>query len=205
MFCTTHCSSILLLSLIAYDQFMNDKREDGFSSFIRATYSNTCQDDEEKKADKVVCETADNLIQARTQKYKQWLSNDPDPSTYDAESLTKEEFLSSRIHIKLESIVANPYDRAETKVRQSKYIRDPILDRCVKIREGDDFRPVIAHTKFGHVARLNTKIDPLLETREMLSRYTKDDLRFVLSQLDVEFEEEIGYDYAYVYELLNKH
>lgn len=38
----------------------------------------------------------------------------------------------------------------------------------------------------------------------LLEKYSKEDLRFVLSQLDLEFEKRIGYDYSYVYEMLNE-
>jgi hypothetical protein len=89
-----------------YDPIMNGKRGEGFSSFIRAEYANVCQ-----PADPMFCkkykkkaspyETADNLVQIRTQKYKQWLSDDPANATYSG---SQDSFLKNRIHLRLESL-----------------------------------------------------------------------------------------------------
>ncbi len=47
------------------------------------------------------------------------------------------------------------------------------------------------------------KINANQKKKKMLEMYSKEDLRFVLSQLDLEFEKQLGYDYSYVYEILN--
>ena len=68
-----------------YDPIINSKRDKlDFSAFIRAPYTNVCHDGENNallSVDKI-CESAENIIQIRTLKYKQWLSSNPDPATY---------------------------------------------------------------------------------------------------------------------------
>jgi len=186
----------------AYDPIMNAKRKGGFSSFIRAAYSNICHDDNNENATEVPCESAANLVQARTHKYKQWLSDDPDSATYSG---SKESFLQSRIHVRLESVVATADDAASMKKHQTKYIRDPLRERCVFVTGDMIFRAVTFHTTNSEYNnRLHRTIDPDQEKKEMLKKYSKEDLRFVLSQLDLAFERQIGYDYGYVYDILNE-
>ena len=38
----------------------------------------------------------------------------------------------------------------------------------------------------------------------LLRRYSKEDLRYILSQLDMEFEKKLGYNYDYVYDMLKE-
>lgn len=183
----------------AYDPILNAKRKDGFSSFIRDTYSNSCHDDSNGKGGNGICESAPNLVQIRTQKYKQWLSNNPHNSTYVG---TKESFLQSRIHVRLEDVASSPSNDSDTKKRQIKHIRDPLRQLCIK--SPDRLRPVTTHTTLNmRYNKKKIKIDPEEEKMRMLKKYSKDDLRFVLSQLDLEFEKKIGYDYGYIYDILN--
>ena len=42
------------------------------------------------------------------------------------------------------------------------------------------------------------------EKMHMLSKYSKRDLLFVLSQLDMDFEKQLGYDYSYIHEMLEE-
>ena len=194
-----------------YDPIMNGKRGEGFSSFIRAEYANVCQ-----PADPMFCkkykkkaspyETADNLVQIRTQKYKQWLSDDPANATYSG---SKDSFLKNRIHLRLESVESLSTDQRiddnndiSAKELQRRLIGDPLWDRCVLM--ADSFREVTSHTTWnGNQKKDKSKIDPLQEKKKMLEMYSKEDLRFVLSQLDLAFEKRLGYDYSYVYEMLN--
>jgi hypothetical protein len=181
-----------------YDPIMNGKRGKGFSSFIRAKYEGK-QSTPEK--------TADNLVQIRTQKYKQWLSDDPANATYSG---SKDSFLKNRIHLRLESVESLSTDQRiddnndiSAKELQRRLIGDPLWDRCVLM--ADSFREVTSHTKFFQTgqAKDKSKIDPLQEKKKMLEMYSKEDLRFVLSQLYLAFEKRLGYDYSYVYEMLN--
>ena len=149
-----------------------------------------------------ICEVADNTIQIRTQKYKQWLSDNPDRDSYMG---TKEAFLQSRVHIKLENIATNPNNDKDTAERQKQYIHDQLRETCVRVLGGDNFRAVPWHTNsMPHTNRIEIKSHPYKERKKALEKYTKDDLRFVLSQLDLEFEKEIGYDYNYVYKMLKQ-
>ena len=148
-------------------------------------------------------EKADNLVQIRTQKYKQWLSDDPANATYSG---SKDSFLKNRIHLRLESLTTDQRidDNNGTHVKelQHRLIGDPLWDRCVLM--ADSFREVTSHTTWnGNQKKDKSKIDPLQEKKKMLEMYSKEDLRFVLSQLDLAFEKRLGYDYSYVYEMLN--
>jgi hypothetical protein len=192
-----------------YDPIMNGKRGEGFSSFIRAEYANVCQPRHTNFCKKnyrkraMPYEKADNLVQIRTQKYKQWLSDDPANATYSG---SKDSFLKNRIHLRLESLTTDQRiddnNGTGAKELQRRLIGDPLWDRCVLM--ADSFREVTSHTKFRHPRQKeNRKIDPLQEKKKMLEMYSKEDLRFVLSQLDLAFEKRLGYDYSYVYEMLN--
>jgi hypothetical protein len=201
----------------AYDPIMNRKRGQGISSYIRAEYGGICQP---RKAKSCIefnkngsqYETAGNLIQIRTQKYKQWLSDDPSGGTYIG---SKDSFLKNRIHLRLESLTADQNDDENgspisNKELQRRLIGDPLRDRCVPM--SDSFREVTTHTnqwasdKERNIKEQKTnknKINANQKKKKMLEMYSKEDLRFVLSQLDLEFEKQLGYDYSYVYEILN--
>jgi hypothetical protein len=192
-----------------YDPIMNGKRGEGFSSFIRAKYANVCQPRHTNFCKKnyrkraMPYEKADNLVQIRTQKYKQWLSDDPANATYSG---SKDSFLKNRIHLRLESLTTDQRiddnNGTGAKELQRRLIGDPLWDRCVLM--ADSFREVTSHTKFRHPGQKeNRKINPFQEKEKMLEMYSKEDLRFVLSQLDLAFEKRLGYDYSYVYEMLN--
>merc|ERR1712238_178345 len=46
--------------------------------------------------------------------------------------------------------------------------------------------------------------DAYTEQQKSLSKYTKEDLQFILDQVDLEFESSIGYDYDYIYDMIEK-
>ncbi len=52
--------------------------------------------------------------------------------------------------------------------------------------------------------RTGTKFDAARERMLLLRRYSKEDLRYILSQLDMEFEKKLGYNYDYVYDMLKE-
>ena len=187
----------------AYDPLVNARRKDGFSAFLRAPYANVCHDEEDNLVEDAICETAANLVQARTLKYKQWLSDDPDEAAFAGGS--KGEFLQSRIHIKLESIANYGTDDDLNTERQLQHLRDPLSSRCVKAVGDRHFRPVNHHVSpRARGSWAKPRIDHDEEGERLLQQYTKDDLMFVLSQLDLEFERKIGYTYDYVFEMLSE-
>jgi len=239
----------------SYDEIMKKKSRKGFSNFIRTEYGAMCQPLQNKSHphlsnyqkkfcsarrehhwwdvfqnydnyDKVVGETAENVIQIRTQKYKQWLSENPAPEAFHG---SKEQFLQNRIHVRLESYtIDNDGLTNSAKDPQERVIGRQLIDHCVHLY--DDFREVAGYTKWqGFVQpnkrKLGVKNMPLAVREEMadkeemknsksfdtekekqmvLKRYSKEDLRFVLSQLDMEFERKLGYNYDYIYEMLEK-
>jgi hypothetical protein len=206
-----------------YDSYMNSKRNLGFSDFIRAEYGTACDESviPRKLQSKWSCgepkikgrlitklqaespaliESAENIIQIRTQKYKQWLSDNPDNATYTEGS--KDAFLKNRIWTRLESL--SDVDKVGTSPSmQKKSIGDALLNLCVPIRM--NFTEATEYTKWNTRHDVHAEaFDVNFEKKQMLVDYTKEDLRFVLSQLDLEFEKKIGYDYSYVYEMLDE-
>jgi len=106
-----------------YDPIMNAKRSVGFSSFVRAKYGCGCYPNisfcrirwhnREKLKQP---ESADNLIQIRTQKYKQWLSDNLDRGTYRGQ---KESCLKNILHIRLESLANQHIKKNDGKAMSS--------------------------------------------------------------------------------------
>ena len=214
----------------AYDDGMDKKRQLGFSRFIRTDYSALCHPQRKEMMGKPqsdyqmkfctalsiegtnsidheednIAETAENLIQIRTQKYKQWLSEDLHRDTFVG---SKETILQNRIHLRLESITEpevldNELDsKARVNSRQERAVGVQLLDHCVPMYE--DFQEVTEHTSW-RVYQSANKFNSEEEQELLLNRYTKEDLRFVLSQLDMEFERKLGYNYDYILERLEK-
>lgn len=206
-----------------YNSYMNSKRNLRFSDFIRAEYGTACDESvipkkleskwsfsEPKIKGRLITklqaespaliESAENIIQIRTQKYKQWLSDNPDNATYTEGS--KDAFLKNRIWTRLESL--SDVDKVGTSPSmQKKSIGDALLNSCVPIRM--NFTEATEYTKWNTTHNVHAEaFDVNFEKKQMLVDYTKEDLRFVLSQLDLEFEKKIGYDYSYVYEMLDE-
>lgn len=211
-----------------YDPEMKGKKKGkSFHEFIRLEYTARCQprlDDPKKhlstyqvefckkfyvegilngKYDpgEVVAEKAENVIQIRTAKYKQWLSDNPGVEAYTGD---KEDYLRRRMHLRLEDLT-NTTDGMDAKARQENAFVKPLTDRCVPLY--DDFHETIERTKWkGFMEKQlhGKEYNPDRERKVLLKRYTKEDLRFVLSQLDLDFEKKIGYDYGYVYEMLKQ-
>lgn len=112
-----------------------------FSKYLRMNYTTSCHGPNENKKDcrqtnsrgecilskdqyefcnepQDIVERAANLIQIRTQKYKDWLSDNPPDETFVG---SKELFLRNRVHVRLESVVAiNDYDKAIEKNRSQR-------------------------------------------------------------------------------------
>jgi hypothetical protein len=213
-----------------YEPMMDEKRSLPFSEFIRTEYKAICypewnevckqrnggksyqripyQDQEKNwqvKYDKVPedvipFERADNVIQARTQKYKQWLNFDePSDLTYVG---SKREFLDNTLHVRVEDLI--PQNQTHTsKNLQYKYIGEPLRERCVPLNDEGSFKEHVIYTKFDPVWDEKQVFDPIDERKKMLAMFSKEDINFVLSQLDLDFEKSIGYDYSYIHEILN--
>jgi len=211
-----------------YDPEMREKgKRNTFHDFIRLEYTARCQpklDNVKKHLSEyqiefckrfyveglfkskydpieVVAEKADNLVQIRTAKYKQWLSDNPGVEAYTGD---KDNYLKRRMHLRLEDLT-NTTDGTDAKTRQENAFVKPLTNRCVPLY--DEFLETIERTKWKGFMMDKWKgkeYDAAHERELLLKRYTKEDLRFVLSQLDLEFEKKIGYDYSYIYELLNR-
>ena len=127
----------------------------------------------------------------RTEKYKNWLSGNPAVETYNG--------FDNRVHIRMEDLTDSSIHE-DAAYRQLNTVIQPVSRHCVPMKA--DFSPVLARTKFpGYEA--NEKVyDSEYERKRLLSHYSKEEFRFVLSQLDMEFEKKLGYNYDYVYERL---
>ena len=239
--------------------------------------------------DTTITEHATNMIQIRTQKYKQWLSNELNDETFVGGNNKKDVFNRNRVHINLESLYppnnaknanantknADSNSNADTDSNdnnneapteedvykiQDHILGTPLDKHCIERMK--DFQGISERTKFGkggghrgggrlygksgggfrgykskrnkrnknshydrtdsnedfednfsnknakrqkrrhHGRRLNQfdgKIyDATREAQQLISMYTKEDLQFVLDQLDLDFERSIGYDYEYI-------
>jgi hypothetical protein len=115
----------------------------------------------------VIAERAANLVQIRTQKYKQWMSDEPDDAAY---SNSKEHFLRNRIHVKLESLSPTPDSDEDPNDLQKRFVGDALNDRCVPIY--NDFKRIITKQKWdGRINREKEQkaYDVLAEKKELLS------------------------------------
>lgn len=152
----------------------------------------------------VIAERAENIVQIRTQKYKQWLSNDPDKGTYSG---SKEQFINSRILLKMEALTPDESnDSEETRIAlQQQFVADPIRKHCIEMY--DDFVATFSKGKFKATRshqKKKEKYDTSAETKRLMKMYSKSDILFILSQIDLEFEHQLGYDYDYVNQILNR-
>lgn len=215
-----------LMFHITYDPIMDSKRRFGFSSFIRSQYACSLQPRPEVTFGQHVrehtlqekfrlehkhhfAETADNIVKIREKKYKQWLSDDPSADTFKG---SKEVFLKNRIHVRLESIIDDHCDGKnctkngrDVKLSQYQHIARKLLDRCISVPFYEDFQEITKYTKFDDPnSTKHIYFNVQKEREETLQMYEKDDLRFVLSQLDLEFEKQIGYDYSYINDILKE-
>ena len=205
-----------------YDHIMNRKRYLGFSKFIREESVGVCHEGRStkpqrcrefnKKRNSPAYEKAANIIQLRTLKYKQWLSNDPAEASYVGPN--KDSFVKNRIHIRLESLTTTDQKDGDNGISpidlQRQYVREPLRDHCVLM--SDNFTATLTHTnqfasKYenvfpGEEQNGKKKIDVKEEKRKLLEVYSKEDLRYVLDQLDLDFEKQLGYDYGYIHEML---
>ncbi len=202
---------------MSYDPEMNEKGSKRFADFIRTDYTARChplpKDTKYRKQshyqvpfcnafaktwseklfydpNKVIAERALNVIQIRTQKYKQWLSEEPSNEMFQG---SRETFLKQRIHLSLENLTSH---------ERKDVVGDELTSHCVPVYK--EFQDIIERTKWKGFkgSKEGRPYDSVKEKHKMLRKYSKTDLRYVLSQLDLEFERKLGYTYDYVYALL---
>lgn len=203
----------------SYDDTFNAKKVHArFNEFIRMPYTAACQPTQirskyqqafcnklagnpffDQDPKNIIAERAKNVVQIRTEKYKQWLSNEPGEEAYRG---SKHDYLLKRIHVRLEDLNDERYGMT-AKERQERLIADPLWKRCIPVH--GDFQETIEWTKWGRVRERHKgkSYNVNKEKKMLLKRYSKEELRFVLSQLDMEFEKKLGYNYDYVYRLLD--
>ena len=109
--------------------------------------------------------------------------------------------MKNRIHIRMEDLTDESYSEI-AKVRQRHALIEPLENHCVTVK--NSFEPIVAKTKWNHLEHKKSKevYNVEKERQMLLKKYSKKTLRFVLSQLDMEFEKKLGYNYDYVYEML---
>jgi hypothetical protein len=154
-------------------------------------------------------ETARNVVQIRTEKYKQWLSDGLEDDIVHING-SKDLFIKNRLHVRLESLTFDKEDlvqNVEDNVAvQWKVLGEPLLERCIPVAE--HFQAVVTHTKFDDKQTKGQKtgkeFDAARERKNLLRKYSKSDLLFILSQLDMDFEKKMGYNYDYVYDMLKE-
>jgi hypothetical protein len=134
-------------------------------------------------------------------KYNQWLSDDLDHETVTG---SKTHFLENRIHLCLESLTTKNGAAEDLNGLQDKLIGNQLNDRCVVTYE--DFQGIVTYQNWKRFRSKDQQavFDADSEKEQLLKMCTKDDLRFVMDQLDIEFERKIGDDYSYIHELLEE-
>jgi len=175
--------------------YLNDARDRSFSEFIRTPYREQCFHFHEKSPEfnrschnREWFETADNLIHARTLKYKNWIY--VDPRWFGLEGTYA---YSRRSLVRYESLL---------KEGQEAVLGKFLGEHCV-VRAGGEFRPVVKHASYLGEEHFRENAFVPETHEEVLKKYTDDDLHFVLGQLDREFERNVlEYSYDYVEEYL---
>mmetsp|Transcript_4642 Transcript_4642/g.6869 ORF Transcript_4642/g.6869 Transcript_4642/m.6869 type:complete len:359 (-) Transcript_4642:153-1229(-) len=155
-----------------------------FSDFIRSGY--TCRPHEGKN----LTETAANIVRIRTRKYKNWLTRNPDYFNFDA----KPKFCT-RVHLRYESIIEDGQENTIGKILKGYGIDKKGYFKPIKKRAGPR----------GAIGKEYNETDFKREAIEVLSKYSLEDLQFVLENLDLEFETNVlNYNYDYVLEYIEQ-
>jgi len=162
----------------------NEEKSLSFSDFIRSDYA--CQPNKKKN----FTETATNIVRIRSRKYKNWLTHNPDYFNFDA----KPKFCT-RVHLRYESIIQDGQENTIGKILNGYGIQNT-----------SDFKPVTKHADpRGAVGKEYNKTDFDREGIEVLSKYSLEDLQFILKNLDLEFETNVlKYNYDYVLEYIEQ-
>lgn len=129
----------------------------------------------------------------------------PHRSAYEGSRAT---FINNTLHVRLESLIPNNDSlngNCSSRELQNQFIGQQLRNRCIEVADVNSFQAQDRYTKWGTAKekRIPKKYDLKPERKEMLRWYSKDDLQFVVSQLDLNFERSIGYDYGYIYDIIN--
>ena len=165
-----------------YNMIMNENT-DNFGIFLKSPYNATCEHNIAYIKDNCLypMEQADNLLEMRTKKYKNWI-----------------DFLSSPVNetksyqwsiIRQEDLVGLHNQEQTTKTFFQHH--------CIQSRS----------SKFKIVGKFVTKSlqSNNVAHRDILNWFTIEELRYVLDNLDLKYEKDtLGYDYGYVVEHINK-
>ena len=165
-----------------YNMIMKENT-DNFGIFLKSQYNAACEHNIAYIKDSCLfpMEQADNLLKLRTKKYKNWI-----------------DFLSSPVNetksyqwsiIRQEDLVGLQNQEQTTKA----FFRH----HCIQRRS----------SKFKVVGKFVTNsLQPNnVAQQDILSRFTIEELRYVLDNLDLEYEKEtLGYDYKYVIEHIDE-
>jgi len=156
-----------------------------FSTFLRKPY--LCYPHERSNE----TETAPNIVQIRTRKYKNWLDrNNPKYFAFDA----KPPFCT-RLHLRYESIVQDGQEATIGKMLQSYGIR----------KEGEFHKIVKGTGPLGPIGKVYSAETIKKEAQEILEKYTLQDLQFVLDNLNLELERTLfNYTYDYVVDYMEE-
>ena len=155
------------------------KENHTLSSFIRAPYELNCNDDvpdtvKRYYGHKCYSENASNLIKLRTKKYRNWLDleNWWDP-------------LPIPIYVNYENVLKNP----ELTIKELFYkykFKEPWFNVKEHLGEGTDLQ--------------NSTFEPK-EYTNLLAKFSISDIKHILSQIDTELEQKMGYDYSNVLQI----
>lgn len=132
-------------------------------------------------------EEAENIIQLRTAKYKNWLGNDT--SFFAFNSTFPHE---TRSFLQYEQIL---------KFGQEQAIGSVLRKHGIEIKTGDNFEEFTNEVQMEGVRRLpkNKRFVPKDKMKILEKFYSLDDLRYILDNLDLEFERNVlKYSYNYV-------
>lgn len=196
---------------------IRDIRNLTFSQFIRTPYFENCAATQHNTEMRRVCrqdpmEVASNMIQIRTLKYKNWLYLNP---ALDFGQSSDSLYYRKRSHVRYESVLD---DGQELAIRQ--FFEQHNIDMLPKQKEQgqanvryerkieelerdkDQANATSFHKVTGSASWNGEMVDTFVPKShlDILSKYySKDDIRYVLDNLDRQFESDaLNYTYSYV-------
>jgi hypothetical protein len=149
---------------------------DQFGSFLKSSYNATCEHDIDYIKDSCTfpMEQANNLLELRTNKYRNWI-----------------DFLASPVN--------ETRSHRWSIIHQEELVGLKNQERTTQTFFDDHCIP--SRLKFKVVGKFVTKsLQPNnIAQRDILAQFTIGELQFVLDNIDVEYEKQtLGYDYYYV-------
>jgi hypothetical protein len=147
-----------------------------FENILQSTYSTaSCEPVGYDKDCKFPMEEADNLMKLRTKKYRNWIdflspSNETEIPTHRWSIIRQEDLVGQK---RQEETVSSFFDK-----------------HCIESLRST-FRSV------GKIVT-NSMQSNQVDQKDILQKFTVNQLQYVLDNLDLDFEKELGYDYSYV-------